>query len=272
MSIKQLVNDAAYLAGQGRHLGALSILMIAIAGSAKKRFPDKGIGDRERFESFLGARIASLISDQIKADDVGASGIYLTFRGNKHLIEHILYKYYRCELMHEAELPQDVAFVSRSGSPLMNYTISHNGASAGAGIEGDTVVFDSGWINLLIKAVVLAKVNGDEFGIEHFQLVFKGENEALLHASLVEKYGLTLGRLEILKSVVEAITPEIVEKIDDAELVNRFKGLVDSEIIIGGMLSGLFSRALTDENDVLLPKGVHALRDLAPSYAWVRMA
>ena len=270
MSIKQLVNDAAYLAGQGRHLGALSILMIAIAGSAKKRFPRKD-GDRDKFESFLGARIASLISGQIKADDVGPSGVYLTFRGNNHLIEHILYKFYRNTLVHEAELPKDVAFVPRSDSPHLQYTISHNGESAGAGIEGDTLVFDSGWISLLIKAVVLAKINGDEFGVEHFELVPTGENEPLHLASVTEKYGLTPGRVEILKNVLESITPEIIKEIDDVELVSRFKSLVDSDIIFGGMLSGLFSRGLTDENDVLLPKGVQALRDLAPGYAWVRM-
>ena len=63
MSIKQQIDDAIFLAKNGRHQGALTVLMLAVAASSRKTFPKKKsksiadpskvISDREAFTLLL---------------------------------------------------------------------------------------------------------------------------------------------------------------------------------------------------------------------------
>lgn len=70
MSIRQQVEDARFLAQHGRHLGALTNLMLAVAASSRKTFskgtksieqPNEVMEDREAFTLFLGGRIRRLL-------------------------------------------------------------------------------------------------------------------------------------------------------------------------------------------------------------------
>lgn len=119
MSIKEQVEDALFLSQNGRHVGALTNLMLAIAASSRKTFPrgaksreepSKEMGDGEAFTLFLGGRIRKILFGDYGGPDIGNSGISVGFRGKQYDVAYILYKFYRCELVHNGELPEDIEF------------------------------------------------------------------------------------------------------------------------------------------------------------------
>ena len=113
MSITNRLVDAKLLYDAGRHEGALLSVLVAVAGSSRRRFP-KGtgsranpstkMGDREAFETFIG--------EEMKR--VGACSVF--FDGRCNSAESILYKWLRCSLAHEAELPEQIVFHSGPSS------------------------------------------------------------------------------------------------------------------------------------------------------------
>jgi hypothetical protein len=107
MSVMNRLVDAKLLYDAGRHEGALLSVLVAVAGSSRKRFPSgtrsrrdasRQMGDAEAFESFMGEEMQR----------VGACRVL--FGGQCHTAERIFYKWLRCSLAHEAELPEQVVF------------------------------------------------------------------------------------------------------------------------------------------------------------------
>lgn len=132
MSITSRLQDAKLLYDAGRHEGALLSILVAVAGSSRKRFslgtrsrkdPSKQMCDTEAFETFMGEEISR----------VGACSIL--FGGQCHTAERIFYKWLRCSLAHEAELPEQVVFqagpsncqasISRDAGPPERLIITH---------------------------------------------------------------------------------------------------------------------------------------------------
>lgn len=96
------------LADAGRYEGALLMLLIAVAATSRKRYPlgtksqnspAKDMGDGEAFKTFLRDEMWRLVKEH---DDT------VRFRGQKIPIEDFLYKFLRCELVHEGKLPIDL--------------------------------------------------------------------------------------------------------------------------------------------------------------------
>ena len=88
MSVRARVEDAQLLWTNGRREGAFLTALIAVAATSRKRFPDrKSVTDREAFERFLEAAHSVRLS--------------VEYRGECHPIEHVFYKWFRCELVHE---------------------------------------------------------------------------------------------------------------------------------------------------------------------------
>ncbi len=92
MSIRHRVEDALFLWENGRLEGAFLNILVAVAASSKLRFPRKK--DKVSFEKFLEESTTVKLS--------------VEFRGQLYPIEHILYKWFRCELLHEGQIPIDV--------------------------------------------------------------------------------------------------------------------------------------------------------------------
>lgn len=274
MSIKQQVEDAKFLADNGRHLGALTNLMLAVAASSRKTFPkgktksisdpNKEMLDSEAFRLFVGGRIRKILFGDFGGPDIGNSGISVNFKGNQYDVAYILYKFYRCELVHEGELPEDIEFVPPSGSS--NISILNKGVNVSISC-GNAMVLDYGWIDLLVEAVVHARCNGKLFGISHFDLIpIEGIDESVLIATIVEKYNITPGRFSILKEVIRQIKPDHIMNVDDNGLVDKFNDLVRSGVINGGAITGLCGRGLTDRQGRLLPRGIEILREISAAY------
>jgi hypothetical protein len=277
MSIKQQVEDAVFLAKNERHLGALTNLMLAVAASSRKTFPKgktkslkdptKNMGDGEAFALFVGGRIRKILFGDFGGPDSGNSGISVNFKGKQLDVAYVLYKYYRCELVHEGELPEDIEFSPSSEN--QNSGGSNNGVSVSVSC-GNTMVLDYGWIDLLVNAVVYARCNGKIFGIDHFDLVaVDGVNEDEHCKAMVQTYGITLGRYQILKEAARHITPSNVVKDSDELLVKKFSGLVSTNVINGGAITGLSSHELSDREGKLLPKGLEILKEIGAAYQLV---
>jgi hypothetical protein len=279
MSIKQQVEDAVFLAKNKRHLGALTNLMLAVAASSRKAFPkdkikslkdpQKMMGDAEAFTLFLGGRIRKILFGDFGGPDNGNSGICVNFKGKQLDLAYILYKYYRCELVHEGELPEDIEF-----SPLSeakNMSISNSSYSVSIS-SGNTMNLDYGWIDLLVNAVTHARCNGEIFGIKHFDLMaVDGIDEKDHCDSIVNKYDITPGRYQILKEATRHLTPTSVVGDTDDVLVNKFSVLVNKNIINSGAISGLSSRQLSDQAGKLLPKGIEIIREIGKTFKIVQV-
>jgi hypothetical protein len=147
MSIRSRVEDALFLWENGRREGAFLSALIALAATARRQFPDrKTVGDRQAFEQFF----TSAHSVRINVE----------YREKLHPIEHIFYKWLRCELVHEGEIPVDIQlvpdeedgsmFVRAGGAPEYMLKVSY------------------GWFYHLIHSVVNAPVNADLF--KHFTI------------------------------------------------------------------------------------------------------
>lgn len=271
MTIKEQIEDAKFLAENGRNVGALTVLMLAIAGSSKKAFPSgtrslvnpkQKMKDCESFTLFLGGRLRKFVTGGAISPEIGESGIYIGFRGESHSLEYVLYKFYRCELVHESTLPDDVKFDDVRGRVK--------------GIWIDTtdnqIILGAGLIDVLIDAVVYARVNGPEFGIEHYDLACRAPDESAFLASICKKYDMTRGRVEMLKHVVRNLSPSEINGSSDVEVQQQFQGLIESGVVAGGMVVGLKNRGILDERSRLLDSGVRVIREIAANYDLVRVA
>ncbi|MGD1277429.1 MAG: hypothetical protein ABR964_09415 [Tepidisphaeraceae bacterium] len=144
MSVQARVDDALLLWKSGRREGAFLTALVAVAATARKRFPDrKAVGDRDAFERFLRTAHSVRLSAE--------------YRGECHPIEHIFYKWFRCELVHEGELPIDIEFMADDDP-------RHLSVRAGGAPEFVLKVSES-WFHHLIGTIVGAPENRDVFGV-----------------------------------------------------------------------------------------------------------
>jgi len=99
------------------------------------------MNDREGFEQFL--------------RDSHTVRLSVEYQGVCHPVEHILYKWLRCELVHEGGLPVDIE-VSNDDAPGV--------MSVRAGGAPDyTLRIGNGWFHHLIAAVTIAPENAKYF-------------------------------------------------------------------------------------------------------------
>jgi len=93
--IKDRIEDALFLWDTGRHESAFLMALIAVSAVSRQTYPK--MKDRQAFVQFL-----------TEADSVRIS---VEYRGEIQTMEHILYKWLRCQLVHEGAIPVDIQFV-----------------------------------------------------------------------------------------------------------------------------------------------------------------
>jgi hypothetical protein len=142
MSVRARVDDGLFLWEHKRLEGAFMSVLAAVAASARLRYPNrKAIGDRVAFERFL--KNAMLVT------------IGVEFRGEAHPVEHIFYKWLRCELVHEGGIPVDIEFVQTEDPTQL---------SIRAGGQPEYVLkLSQGWFYHLVNVVATAPENAVEF-------------------------------------------------------------------------------------------------------------
>jgi len=119
----------------GRRNGAFLSVLIAVAATARKRYPKKN--DRQAFEQFL--------------RDSHTVRISVEYRGDCHPIEHVLYNWFRCQLVHEADLPPDIQFMPDDRPATMS-------VRAG-GCPDYALKMSYGWFDHMLHSVISAPEN-----------------------------------------------------------------------------------------------------------------
>jgi hypothetical protein len=130
------------LYASGRQEGALLSVLVAVAATARRRYPRSSMGDREAFTTFSGEEMFTI---------TGCVGQFnIRFRAQMMPLQDLLYRFVRCELAHEAELPGDVAF--EPGEYLL------------VNVDDDQTTFSDRLLDGLVRAVENAPENADLFG------------------------------------------------------------------------------------------------------------
>jgi hypothetical protein len=144
MSVQTCLEDARLLIEHGRDEGALLSVLVAVAATARRRFPQGTKGDRGAFEAFVTQEIPNISS---------MNSISLMFQGQNRPLGEVLYKWLRCNLAHEGELPPEIGFVP---DPVPGKLLVHNQAG-----PPERIVFSHTLVILLADMVARAKENGD---------------------------------------------------------------------------------------------------------------
>lgn len=119
MSVKERVKDADVLFNLGRKEGALLLVLVAVAGTSRKRYPKSKIKyDGEAFRMFVSEEMCKYAPGW-KED----TNVQVKFKDRPLWMPRELYEFVRNYLFHEAELPDYISFKSKNG---FNVTVLNN--------------------------------------------------------------------------------------------------------------------------------------------------
>jgi hypothetical protein len=147
MSIKERIKDADILFKLGRKEGALFLVLVAVAATSRKRYP-KIKDDGKAFKKFVSEEMSKYAPGWKKDTKV-----QIKFRGKPLWMPHALYKYVRCNLAHEAELPEYISFKGENG---FNVTVLNN----------EQLIISDAIFHYLRKIVIDAPENLDLFNLQ----------------------------------------------------------------------------------------------------------
>lgn len=108
MSIIARLEDAQSLYECGHKEGALIMLLVCIAATARKRYPRPKYGDREAFTKFVAEEWPKITGS---ISNVSIENMNIGFRGTLSTMPEFLYKALRNQLVHEASMPESILFV-----------------------------------------------------------------------------------------------------------------------------------------------------------------
>ena len=118
MSIPDRLRDASILYSQGRRDGALLSVLIAVAATARRRYP-RPIKDRPAFTQFLSDEMVAVTGGAVRNYNVRVPGADKSkYPGEMMPLGVCLYEFVRCNLAHEATLPDNVEFVRTEDNGL----------------------------------------------------------------------------------------------------------------------------------------------------------
>ncbi|WP_152480468.1 hypothetical protein [Pseudomonas veronii] len=260
MSIKQAVEAAILLKKEGHPIAALSQALIAVSGSARKRFPKGTLSDNKAFKTFLGTELRRTMFGYVGDDDV-TSGLVLGVDGCNRDMEFIFYDKYRNSLIHEAELSDQVELI-KGADPT---AVSINRAN------GKLAISET-WIDLLLQAVRNAPCNGEEFGIKHYKLHKKYDFEEEEFVNELKKKVVFGYRLEVPFSIYllkEFIfrNPEVdMTSAPDEQIVSLFKQGLQRRHLSGGAAVSYVASDMLTEDYTLTDTGLIAVREVAQKF------
>ena len=140
MSVRERIIDAQLLYANGRKAGALLSILVAVGATSRKRYPKKTKGDRDAFTSFLSKELPKITR---------VKNFNIKFRGKMVPLQELLYEFVRCNLTHEAELPEDIIFEEWDTLKVS--------------VDDDKITFSDRLIDVLAQTVCNADENKDDF-------------------------------------------------------------------------------------------------------------
>lgn len=132
-NIIRRLNDAQFLWQKKRQESAFLLLMIALAALSKSRYPQ--LKDGEAFRS-------TVLDFKLPISKI-------EYRGKLESIEQIFYKWIRCSLVHESEIPLDIQFKEDKEG---------NSMSIRAGGAPEYVLkIGTGWFSYFMNSILQSK-------------------------------------------------------------------------------------------------------------------
>lgn len=223
--IKEQVDDADTLIEQGRYKSALLLLLTAIDGSAKKKYPEgtKSISfpkdimrNKERYKRFLGVRIRQVMGMHLSEDAYNYEKLP-SFVDGVDSPEDIIYKQFRCDLVHEGKIEDEYYYVydEDSLSQILKFQFSDG-----------KIKFSSGFLRLLKDVIALAPVNASDFEFRDIRFEPRpGESFDELFDRISSRCDVSPGRIQILINILEEVGGESF-KLDDAELAEKLTNIL----------------------------------------------
>lgn len=282
MGIKDFIDSSDILIKEGKFVPALALLLMAVAASSVKLFPEGTIsidsklkdaksnnkmGSGEKFERFIGGRIQAIMFGDFYREKERSMKV-----GEGDGLEKHLYQNYRNSLLHEGKLESSVRFVHNDKDFNFSYT-AQNGK----------IEVDYGLLNFLRKVVVGARVNGKLFDRSHYVVTVNGEvDDFEFLDNLSKEFGTTFGRLCIFREVLRKVGPKI-KSLDDEKLLKLFANLVENGLNVTGLTGNYNKYELTEdlkkyvvfpfsspqlcqENGILTNLGLSAFKKVIESY------
>lgn len=255
MTIRKRFDEAQDLIERGLYEPALVLLLVANAAAAeqlrkhktKNRRKQSG-DDRKWFEKYVNAELPHLI--------------FQNENGNTITSASALYKDLRCELIHEAAAKEG-AF--SDDNVLMS-------------VRGGRITFGIELLTLLGKTLLNDHLPRDQFRdiLHPFQNIVEfyslGTQDELI-AKLVEDYGLSLGRYEILLRIVVALTPERIHSMQYEEMVSVFSSellpdMKHAKLNMGALVALRMTQGdpVLDDSDKLTEAGADILKEISANY------
>lgn len=167
MSVSERITDAEVLWKAGRVEGAVVQVLIAFAGTVRKRYP--------RPEPD-GTAFAKFIHDEIgKITNGPTENVRFFYAGTPNVsLEDIVYKAIRCNLVHEGQLPSNIELTSPEagdGKPFGGKDgRRHDGRHFNRLALYDVLGFPIGWIWNLVRVVAEAPENTVEFPCREYPI------------------------------------------------------------------------------------------------------
>ncbi|WP_133365146.1 hypothetical protein [Qipengyuania sediminis] len=232
MSIRKRIEEARALQAAGYHEAALILASVAVAGASRLTYPRTDIpGDGQAFKTYLDRRILETTTHGPITP--GGAFLVLSYKGKEQSIAAILYHEYRCNLVHEAELPSGVSIGGEDRG--LSFTVAD-----------DILVLTEGWIRLLIDVVINDPALRDTFDDIRRRhpddLTYVGGIAEEHYANeFVDEFYSSAGRLSIIKTFVATVGAEGLAQLDDSEI----QELWDEEVLKDPGRFGLSESCLT---------------------------
>ncbi|MFT4506519.1 hypothetical protein [Caballeronia sp. 15711] len=213
-------------------------------------------------------------------DTLTASGFVIQDQRNpaqdRVFLEDIIYREYRCALLHEGQLSGKAKFVSRILPNVTQYGID-NGCWFSIGWEADgTFLFDSGLLDVLDRAVSGARINGEAFGVVHPpQFIYEHlgvANDDEVRRRVEGAFGLPNGGWMSIRSAVEILARHGADWDNEESIAALLRDLVASQIIIDGTMTGLRFAGIVGDDRTLSARGFEMLKLAASCYRLAQVA
>lgn len=150
MSIRERVRDAHLLYQHGHREGALLSVLIAVAASARRRYPKPKFRDHDAFVKWIGEEMLAITGGRVRNYNVAVPGADPTkWVDGLMPLGECLYSFIRCNLAHEATLPDNVEFFP---ADAMSLSID---------INDTTIRLSDTWMDALTQAIQYAPENHD---------------------------------------------------------------------------------------------------------------
>jgi hypothetical protein len=156
MSVRDRIEDSRLLFAAGRLDGAFLMVLTAVAGSSRRRFPENSTWSRINAKNMMGSGEAFV--EFLREEETRVpTGILrqIQFEGQPRTIADILWKYLRCDLSHEGELRERISV------DYGDFLVDSRGTS-------DHLTFSSELLLRLDHLVVTAKENSDIFPSDRY--------------------------------------------------------------------------------------------------------